>query len=509
MFKRILLLPFILLLLIPGSLYSQLKRGSADYADLTEYEIAGSPDSVFIFFGENSDKYILATSPNGDSATFDWSYYDEGSGSFQPLTSVTDTISQITITENRCYRVQINGNGNNYEGRCWALINDFAVEIYNGEIIDWEGEQIKAIPESHQWCHLIRDIRARIDSADLGYINPDNGDPYKLELVYPGVRSNWTTRPVPGEPGINYFFQNDEYFLEIDIEDPYWEDSWYILRVTDNYGMSRSDSIFNETIEPHADYTYSYIRLDDSTYYPDRIERYYTDFYGSAYEHISAPALFMFENLSVNGDTITWEFGDSLIEHSRADSVLHTYRLPGSYYPKLIAYNVVEHLYDVCADTFPKSNEEITGIDYPVVVEESEMTPKASLPNVFSCPDGENNYFRFIGDVSITFFEIAIYNRYGKRVYHFKGDIRDWDGWDGMDNNSKNYVHTGVYYYVVKEIKTLPDFETGRKPNLSNPPGGNETGGGTSNTGDQTANSTGADSNTLYKGFVHVYNTQR
>ena len=121
------------------------------------------------------------------------------------------------------------------------------------------------------------------------------------------------------------------------------------------------------------------------------------------------------------------------------------------------------------------------------------MTPKANLPNVFSCPDGESNYFRFIGDVSITLFEIAIYNRYGKRVYHFNGDIRDWDGWDGMDKNSNKYVNTGVYYYVVKEIRTLPDFETGRKPRL------------TAGEGEEVVKG----EPDIYKGFIHVYNTQQ
>jgi len=493
MLSRILAILYVLPLFIANSLNAQLLRGSADYAGVTVYEITGIPDSVFLFFSYNTDKYIHALSPNGDSTTFDWEYYDADAEIFQPLTSLYDTKSDILITESRGYRLRITGNGNDYEGRCWALINDFSIEIYNGELIDQEGITIKAIPQSHKWCHLIRDIRARIDSADMYYYNPENGSLFTMELNYPVIRNNWSSNPDAGEADINYFVQNDEHFLEIDIEDPYWEDSWYLLTVTDNYGMTRRDSIFYETIEPHADYAYQYIKLNDSAYYPDRIDRYYDDFYGASYyDNISAPALYLFRNLSVNADTMTWFFGDNLVEQAKDDSVMHTYQLPGTYYPKLIVYNIVDHLYEACTDTFPKSGEVLDTNDYPVEIGESEMTAQANLPNVFSCPEGENNYFRFIGDVSITFFEIAIYNRYGNRIYHFEGDIRDWEGWDGMDHNSKNYVHTGVYYYVVKEIKTLPDFETGRKPRL-------------------TANDI-ADVDkpapTIYKGFVHVYNTE-
>jgi hypothetical protein len=410
-------------------------------------------------------------------------------------------VSSISITQNSGYKVQITGNGNDYEGRCWALINDFSIDIYNGELIEHEGSTIKAVPQSHKWCHLIRDIRARIDSANFNYFNPENGDPLVLEVTYPVIRSNWSASPVADEPGINHFFQNDEYFLEVDIEDPNWEDTWYKLSVTDNFGMTKRDSIFYKTIEPHSNYSYQYIALNDRFYYPDKSDRYYDVYYGSNYAgNISAPAQYIFRNLSINADTLIWDFGDSLVEHTRSDSVLHTYKLPGKYFPKLVVYNVVEHLYEVCTDTFPKSDEILDTNDYPIVVNESQITPQASLPNVFSCPGGESNYFRFIGDVSITFFEIAIYNRFGKRIYHYEGNIRDWEGWDGMDNNSKNYVHTGVYYYVVKEIKTLPDFETGRKPRLMY-----NYDSGTSTQGDNT---TQTDKNSLYKGFVHIYNTE-
>lgn len=498
--RHVLTFLFLTFIFINGNLQAQINGGSADFVDTTGYKVAGINDTIYLFYSTNPDKYIEAVTPNGDSATFDWSYYDVGLGSFQSLFSVDNTISRIEVTENMGYRLQITGNGNNYEGQCWALIDDFSVDIFNGDLIESEGVTIKSVPQSQKWCHLIRNIRARIDSADLSYYDPFTGERYSMERVYETSRNSWSANPEADEPGINTFYENDEYYLEIDIEDPYWKDSWYILSVTDNYGVTSKDSIFNETIEPHAEFEFAYIPLDDSVYYPDRYDLYYDPFYRND-DSKSAPALYNFYNLSVNVDTVIWDFGDSLTEHSHADTILHTYHLPGEYYPKIIVYNVVEHLYETCPDTFPKFEEETGLEDYPVVINESDLSlvSETGLPNVFSCPGGSHNYFRFIGDVSITFFEIAIYNRYGKRVYHFEGNIRDWEGWDGHENNSSKYVSSGVYYYVVKKIENLPNFQTGIRHRITPFP-----------TGDESAASgqDNKDKNTLLKGFVHVYHRE-
>jgi gliding motility-associated-like protein len=108
---------------------------------------------------------------------------------------------------------------------------------------------------------------------------------------------------------------------------------------------------------------------------------------------------------------------------------------------------------------------------------------------VFTPPNGNVKYFRFYQDASITDFEIAIYNRFGKRVYHFAGNIRDWDGWDGTIKGSNRVVQTGVYYYVVKEIRGLPDFDSHI-------------------VGDLTKEGEDNSKNTIHRGFVHVYNTE-
>jgi hypothetical protein len=356
---------------------------------------------------------------------------------------------------------------------------------------------IKKIPDANKWCHQIRDITVTLDSAEMFYFNPLSGDQVSIHGSYPVSKSNWKAIPSAGA-GINRFIRVDDVILVFDVQNPNWLDTWYRITVQDQYGFKRSDSVFYETIEPHADFEFKYIPLDDSIYYPGKSENYYNLFYNSVnYSYTSAPALFHFKNLSVNSDSLTWDFGDGIISGTKDDSIMHVYQLPGSYLPKLVAYASSDFIYGVCTDTFPTASDEVP--DYPIVVDEASLqkgdaSSANQLPNVMTCPNGKNNIFRFLSDVSITDFEIVIYNRYGNRVYHFQGNIRDWEGWDGHDKGSNSYVETGVYYYAVKEINVLPDYETGREVRLAK---------------DFPRNKKAKDQkNSLYCGFIHVYNNE-
>jgi len=196
-----------------------------------------------------------------------------------------------------------------------------------------------------------------------------------------------------------------------------------------------------------------------------------------------------------------WFFDDGDREKTGVDSLLHTYSLPGEYSPRLTVYNIVPHLYEVCADTFPKYDElvNLEDAEYPVVVEDArvDQDEQGWIYNVITIPpDGTNDRFRFTGDVSITDFEIVIFNRYGNRVHKFKGNIRDWDGWGGTDDGSDRYVNSGVYFYVVKELFVLPMDAEGRKPKIIS-------GTTTTSTEDETA----VVPNNVYRGFIHVFNS--
>jgi hypothetical protein len=473
----------------------QLYRGSADFKDVTDYQINSESDSLFIFHLNNPDKYIEARIEEDTNGTsIEWYQYNASGNSYQYIRTDNVQISQMPVSANAGYMAIITGGVEADTFRCWTLINDFSVTIYNVDSIQQDGIWIKTIPTPNKWCHLLRNIKARISSADMSYFNPSTGDPVAITLNYPINATNWDAIPGNGGTGTDKFIQNDDHWLNVDIENPFWEDSWYKITIADQFGLIKSDSVFNETIEPHADFTSKLILLGDSSYYPDRYDRYYEYYNTSDYDSASAPALFIFNNLSVNAQVMTWYFGDETSDTTSADSILHTYQLPGFYTPKLVVSSTYDHLYNACTDTLEMSDSGLIIRGAKIAEFSLQVPDSVRLPNILTCPDGENNIFRFTGDVSITDFEIVILNRYGKRVYHFKGNIRDWEGWDGHDKNSEKYVSTGVYYYVVKELEVLPEYGSGREVRLESyyPP----------------ENIEGLPVSSIYRGYIHVFNTE-
>lgn len=428
---------------------AQIYAPSADKDQLTIYKnsITNKSDTIYIFARENVNKSIVAHLPDSANADFEWSLFT-GSGYAVFKTDLNSSFSVVDgITASGGYKVTINDTSNYY---CWVIIQYFEVDITS--TIDGD-----TIPNGDINCRTISYIKAEIIDEDHYYYNPDPPylDPY---LYKPAYKIAWSSYPKEAQ------VPQPVYSLQVSVEDPYWENTAYIITVTDNdINQSKDDSAFYKSVRPHAEFDPPFpIKLDNETYYPGKQEWYYMNAYDSVtYDKTSAPARFLFNNkLSKNADAFTWIFGDSITAQSGADTVLeHKYELPGTYFAYLIAKKNVDFLYDPCYDTFPKSGsdeeiQEFNKIDVTQAYFDTAQVPNVLTPNY--------DYWRFKGDVSLTDLEIAIFNRFGKRVYHYKGDFRDWPGWDGTNNGNK--VNTGVYFYVVKQLKALPDFETENLP---------------------------------------------
>jgi len=72
-----------------------------------------------------------------------------------------------------------------------------------------------------------------------------------------------------------------------------------------------------------------------------------------------------------------------------------------------------------------------------------------NIPNIFLTGGGQNGNFVFrTEDVSYRYLEITIFNRWGRKVHEYTGDIKEWPGWDGRIGNS--YANPGVYFYTIK-----------------------------------------------------------
>ncbi|MCE9539980.1 MAG: gliding motility-associated C-terminal domain-containing protein, partial [Bacteroidetes bacterium] len=161
------------------------------------------------------------------------------------------------------------------------------------------------------------------------------------------------------------------------------------------------------------------------------VDKPVADFSVSPTDGISANTVVSFTDLTVNGNSTNWNFGDptsGINDTSSISSPSHIYTSAGTYCIDLIVQNTAG-----CADS---TNECIT------VTNDASI----SIPNVFTPNgDGKNDLF-YITEIAIKELECTIYDRWGQKV-------KEWnttDGnWDGRTKNGK-MANNGVYYYVVK-----------------------------------------------------------
>lgn len=136
----------------------------------------------------------------------------------------------------------------------------------------------------------------------------------------------------------------------------------------------------------------------------------------------------------------SWRFlkgNDLLAERTNEEEERYTFDDFGEYRVQLVVSN------DVC---------ETDTIEIPVSVSASQLL----VPNVFTPNgDGMNDEFRVMYR-SIVEFEIWVYNRWGKLVYHSTDPAK---GWDGKIGNAK--AAEGAYYYVIRAKGA--DAEEGQK----------------------------------------------
>jgi hypothetical protein len=435
---------------------AQLYRATANGAGITAYLINNKPDSIFGYDIHNPKKVINASSHKGISS-FKWAVYDASVPGYVDFKKDTGFYALVdTITVNNGYRVIISNPNGIDTFRCWAVIDDYRVEI-TSSIND-------TIKTGNIYCGYIDDLEAQIDTVKLFYYNPLTNIRIQYKNRYiPRWTSNYPNEARDPDNSV----YNDLFMAKV--TQPYWKDTWYIIEANDNFGLIRRDSAFYKSIQPHAEFKAEYKVLTDTQYYPyKKLDTVYKTFYGSRYNFKSAPAIYEFSNLSQHRDSCLWLFGDKMVVADTGKTVPHTYNLPGTYNAKLVAYKNVSYRADPCIDTFPKSDNLTPGIitvDDPRINNGTHAHPNVM---VIGSDDPTLNTWRYYDDVSTTDIEITIYSRNGEKVHYYKGNIRDWEGWDGR-RMGHNYVHTGVYYYVVKNLIMLPNYDPAKNnPDVPN-----------------------------------------
>lgn len=190
-----------------------------------------------------------------------------------------------------------------------------------------------------------------------------------------------------------------------------------------------------------------------------------------------APYGVWFVNDTKNGDLYRWHFynhplwqrdeADTLLAVSESyepiDSIYYIHPAPvynpesalgykEGYDVKLFAWGPVYNANnDRCMDTIRK-------IDFVIVDTTQFPAKREMLPNVFNPMNtaGNNPNFYFLDKVlpvSVKYFSIKIYNRWGNKVYEYEDEDGSWteNGVQGWDGNTRfgGMAKPGVYYYVI------------------------------------------------------------
>jgi gliding motility-associated-like protein len=427
--KSILLILFIVSCVL---VEAQISAPGKDSGFKAEYPSNKGSDSVFIFnkpaFESERIISLLATSTDRSSGwSFIWAVYNYTSRSWEIIPKadigMISTLDTITITSG--YRVIMTKGAVSDTFIVWTLFNDFNVEILNKD-------DTGSVIFGDYNCNSVS-LRADTTVYHMSYPEPG------VDTVIP-VTENYTLRWKASNEESN--LPSNRFITRV--EGPPYKDTWYTLTVTDFYNLSRSDSVLCPAISSKASMTAEYVPLSDSLEYADRPYKYYY----KDDSQLSAPGKYRFDiSGSENSESFQIKFGDGdMIEtQTDTDKLVHEYRLPGKYTATLITQSPAPF---GCIDSIEVEN----------II---ELNPaEIKLPNVFTPNnDGKNDIAKLYEeedndafrskDVSIVVIEITIFNRIGKKVHAYKGNIRDWTGWDGTVMDSNREAPDGVYFYCV------------------------------------------------------------
>lgn len=401
-----------------------------------EYSSNPGTDSVFVF---NRPAYhvintitLRATSTDSTPGWgFIWSVYNETTQHYDMIpkadTGISSTIDTISVSTG--YRVILTKGAESDTFRVWILFNDFTVMITNKD----ESETVLSGDRNCKSVTLIADTLV----FPLVYSEPDTINQCDTVINY---HFRWKADSDLSEDPSGTSFIGRVY-------NPPFRDTWYTVTVTDDFQLSRSDSVFCPAIASKAYMDVKPVYLSDTTEYPGK---YYTYYYDTI--PVSAPAKFRFD-LSKSENSIWYKivFGDSAVYEAESDSseIIHEYELPKNYTAMLMTRSPEPYS---CPDSFLVENKIELEVDTAIILP-NVFTPNGDFRNDIALlynPEAEspNNVFRST-DVSVYFIDITIFDRIGKKVHHYSGNIRDWMGWDGNVMGSNREAPDGVYFYCL------------------------------------------------------------
>ncbi len=345
------------------------------------YSSVQYPDTIMVFC---EWPVGLNASINVDNGVFnfEWSRYNRDALAFEPFHTDSGTSSTITGIEAGGYRVGIS-DGAEIDTTFVVWVFEKSVEV-NASINYFECGELA--------------LEGSAEALGLIHYHPQTHEQFELnnDMVF-----EWTSFPSSPVP---YPAEN----LSPVTYSPPYEDTWFYLTVTDNFGCTVTDSVFYESIEVKADFI------------PEPLEG-------------PAPLEVKFTNNSINGASFDWFFGEPEgfqgVPDDHSFEPVHVFTIPREYFVRLKAYSEAG-----CEDEFTYPD--------PVYVHYSIL----QVPNVFT-PDGDgiNDVF-MVKSRSLREFRGVIYNRNGQKLFEWTDPDEGWDGTTGRGRE----VPPGVYYYIIK-----------------------------------------------------------
>jgi gliding motility-associated-like protein len=412
------------ILFFPG--IAQIYSHNPHYGDTVKYK--PYKDSVFVFnepdYGDRISITLAVESPDStDGWAFVWSKYDPSLRDYSVFLATSGNRSEIdTITTFAGYRVIRSKGIVTDTSQVWVIFHDYKAEITSKDEND-------TILDGYFDCFSTSfDIKTPYGAYK--YYIPGIDSMISEPVIY---TITWKKDTEEGSlPSARFGY--------ITMNNPPYENTTYILNVKDiKFGLERDDTIYYKAIRSKAELGIDTVPLYNSKYYPESYGNYYGRRYYNSIDpgEYPGPSKFMFfDNGSKNTARFYLNFGDGsdTTFYNASDTIIHEYYFPGTYKALLFTYA-------------PKPNECVDSAFVERIIAnafDSLVFPDVFTPNC----DGDNDYFRS-HDVSIYAFAITIFNRYGRKVHEFSGNIRDWQGWDGRIMNSKRRASEGIYFYAV------------------------------------------------------------
>ncbi|WP_346861340.1 gliding motility-associated C-terminal domain-containing protein [uncultured Draconibacterium sp.] len=399
---------FVTLMLFSFALQAQISSPNADGTDVTDYPVFAETDSIYIFCTNDTlaeSGSLLVRTELAGTKTFLWEKYNEVSGVFESYSqeSSDGATSQIENLADGCYRSTITVGGDTEINRAWVFNNWTTASAY--------------VSDSN--CESFR-LNGEFKTAVLNYY--DLSDNTKLEVL----------------KDVNVEWQQAGYkissLLNLEIVDPPYENTDYVLLVSDKFNCGANYTVTYESIVTKAEFTVNPesgegpLTVNFTNTSQNGSPGYYEWFFYRDIDEITRES----EGASEPVDSINFVAYD--------DSPVYTYENSGAYWVKLVSKHVSEFF--TCVDTF--------ALEEYIIVDTSFV----AVPNVFT-PNGDGVNDQFIVKFwSMKSIEINIYNRYGRRVHYWKsGDVQGFEGtwsetvWDGKIGGG--YASPGVYYWDV------------------------------------------------------------